>query len=786
MQVSERRKKILEILDKKGSLSYKEILDETCTLGDPIDILSDLDILASSEFLQSIRDDKKPKLTPETVLELRPKTEKQMKDDPLRINSQLKELEHEFPSWYSEWNILSVLENQKMGFEEILNAVNNRFPHMGWPLSLIEASLKTLKKYFYISATGKNGSERYTLSSKGKELFERSPFDRFLCLGKFKDGFAFEFRRSEDLNLVINYEKLDQSRSSKKITRYIKPEYKRSAKRNETRYAHEDLIKVPEINKIGNVYLDYLGRYVKLSPMTMNEIMRMSDCHNIQEFKETIAQFLEEYKISGVKRDDKLRIELILHDLEQRKQGLSLRSPEEWIDHIMFLMHHFQNVKSKGWEGGIYRCIIACTLSHLLPPDISVKILLDYSPPLAPSSEQNHYYSIIAREYYFNLTEAYLSLEEDEEAFQTFEILESLSQEFPGFLIIKGIIEMKKGNMREAIDIFEKTLEMLQRKEKIIPLFQAGLTNYQRGDFKEAKKAWEKCLNLGCTIDEEIILRHNLANIYRMSGKLEEARKFYKDCIVFAGRFPEKGEFRVRSSFGLAKVFIDLCLWEAAEKELRQTIHECTEKEFLQVAAIAKTNLGVLSYRMGRYDEALACHAEALNLVDKKHNSQEYSIILSNLGDTFRKLKRMSEAMAALKEALELSGSGNMTEIQSIEVSLADLFVDIGNLDEGWKLSHSVLMERWLDNRRSEAEARRIQGKILLRKNEFQEAKKSLKESEEILGELNLKYELLEVFELLEACCKSLKNEMEEAHYRDMREVLTQRIEFPIMNSYSE
>ena len=785
VQTSKRRKKILEIFVEKGPLSYEEILDETSELGDPADILSDIDILVFFKFLQNVGV-KRSELTPDTLVEMRPETGNQMQDNPLRINSRLTKLEHEFPPWYRKLAVLKVLDNQNMACEEIINMLCNQFPLVRWHPLLTMASLRILKKHAFVS-TGEKDSEKYTLTHKGGEWLEGLPIQKFLRFRKLKDEFTNEFRTIVILDIVRKYDETGGI-SSRRIIRHLQSEYGiRGNNKRAVLNTLNSMVLTGLLVSEGNVY--HLSKIIEYIPLKVKkrlkrkEMITMNDYHSIQDFKETVEQFFDAYEIPNLREDIQSSIRQILYDLEQCNQDLSLRSPDEWLNHIVFLSSCLQEFRADTWGKGVFRCIIACVLSRLLLSEVSIKILLDYPPPFSPSKEHRHHCEGIAREYYFNLTEIYLDLGENEKAFQSFNYLKLLSWESFEFFILEGTVEMKKGTMSEAINTFERAFKraskMSKEEEKIVALFHIGLAHYQRGDFTEAEETWERCLKLKCTVNQEIIVRHNLANAYRMSGESEKAKKFYEDSIAFAERYPQKEEFKTESYVGLANILIDLCLWEEAERTLEEVIQECTEKGFSLVLALAETNFGVLLGRKGRYEEALAYHERALDRVDKGSNPQEYSMILTNKGDTLRQLKRVDEALTTLKEAHELVGSENQVLIQIVKISLADVYVDIGDFDKSWELAHSVLQERWLGNRRSEAEAQRIQGIILLRKNEFQRAKESLEQSERILNKLKLKYELLQVYKLLEVCYRRLKNEERETHYRNERETLVQQIGLP-------
>lgn len=791
MNISERRRKILDIFYEKGPLSYREILDEASLSGESaLEILSDLDTLVFFRFLQKTKTSRKSELTPETQLEIRQETRGLM-IDPSRIFSRIKKLEREVPPWYRKSAILRVLTDEGTTSEEIVQKVKEQFPHVRWQPSLVRASLRILKKRREKKENGKKkvfmyireqDYDHYILTHDGNDLLTEDPIQQYLYLRKLKDEFNNEFRAYEILRLVAEYDKRGSGISSGKIASYLRTKYGiRGNKRRAIRNTLENMVLSGLIGVLGETK-NREGHVYRLGPTVIPLYVKgdngMKDYHPVKDFKETVEEFFHSCEIPTIKKDVKSRIQQILSDLEQCKEDLSLRTPEEWVEHIMFLSGHLKQEGGKSWEKRVFPSIIACILSRLLPAEISIRILTEYPPPTSPSKELYNYYNGIAREYYFNLTDAYVAGGEKEEAFRLFDRLEPLCWESFDFLILKGTLKLMKCSMRnesavrEVLQTFEMALKTSEGRERITALFYIGLTHDRRGDIKEAEKAWEQCLKLERILDRQVKLSHNLANAYRASGKLEEAKKLYERNIALTETFPgEMGEYRIKSLLGLANVFVDIGSWRKAEEILREVIKESTQRGIVKIRALAQTNRGVLLDRMGMYEEALSCHEEALILINK-NASQEYGSILINKGDTLRKLKRLNEARDTFDEARDLIFTESLGLIQAAELNRADLYYDSGNIDESLELANLVFSERWIGNRRTEAEAQRIRGKLFLKRNELQKAEESLKESEKIFKELNLKYEMIEVYELLETYYEKLKNEEKVISCRNEKEAL--------------
>ena len=787
MQVTERRKNILKLIDEKGPLSYKEILEYLSMNGNSVDILNDLDTLVFFRFLQHKGIHRS--LAPETVLELRPKTENQFRNTPLRIDERLSELQYEIPPWYRKRALLSVL-TRAMNENCITEELQRLYCHIKWSPLLVVALLGILTESGYIFLKKKDGT--YTRTPKGESLLNESLIKQFSELRKLKNEFTNEFRTLEILKLVISYKGI----SSGDIVRYFKSEFgirgnKRRAITNTLKkMAFSQLLRVVGGTELRGGHVYYPGETIEsLISGGGGEIMY----HGIRNFKKTVNQFFEEYKPT---KGTQLTIENVLNDLDQCKEGLLQKSPDHWVNHIVALSKFIHQGKENTWENQILQCIVACILSRLLPSEIAVEILKDFPVPSPASEKEYIYYHGVVREYYFNLTEAYLDCGDDERAFQCFNYLSVLTWESSDFWVLKGRLEMLKWDLRnpdefqhmitpfkEALqksdEKMEKSTEEFDVKERIAPLFYMGLLQYQRGDLEEAEKAWKACLDLVSSIYWKTTLYHNLGNVYRLSGEFEKAQKFYRASANSTNPPPDMDEpgdlaafygVRAKSLLGLINVLIDSGVWDEAEKMLVTLIEESTEQAIFAVAAIAQTNLGDLLTRKKDYEKALLCHQEALTLIDEESNPRECGIIFINQGNTLRLLKRVDEALNAFGRARTFLGSENSLLIQDLNICEADLYCDI-DLEKSWELSHAVLQETWIGNSRPGAGAYRVRGKIYIRKKDFHEGRRALEKSVSILKALNMQYELLEVYELLELCSVNLKDG-KEAFYKSKREAL--------------
>jgi tetratricopeptide (TPR) repeat protein len=774
MKNLKRRKEILDVFKEDKTLSYQGVIERI--EGNPTDILNDLDILVSFNFLQNVKTKRKVILGPEALLELRPRTEKQMEENPQKTVSRLSPLEREIPSWYQKLVVLTVLSQGEKTAQEVFEVMRDKYPDFTWKHQLVEASLKILEENKYVDQ--KNKEDFFTLTTRGRSLLEKPAIHQFADLKVMKEEFTTETRALEILNLVGEKAPI----SSRRIAEYLQKEYgMKGNKRKAVRNTLQNMVYCGILRVTGGVggrggstyQLGKTEAYIRLGGDKMGT-------HEIQDFKGVVDQFFHQSNVRGIKGKEPT-VKEVLDELDHCKQDLSLRLPGEWVKRMVTLSEYLNDVQGEQWEERAFRCIVACALSRLLPPQITLPMLRDYPPPSMPlSGEQLLQFQGIAREYFFNMTEAYLEVAEFEEAFRSFEQLNLLCSETYDFLILKGRIEMLRRNIRDPAEfntllaLFESAFKKSKGRERITAYFYVGLIHYQRGDYEEAKNQWEMALELESNQDRRIVIQHNLANAYRLSWKLEEARALYETIRTLAQVLKGKEEFRIESLLGLANVLIDLCQWDKAQETLQEVIKECAEGEFPLLDALARTNLGVLQYRRGKYEDALSHHETALYLIDEEVHPVEYGSVLINMADALRELQRTDEALQALDKAVALVGGSDMTLAVAAEISRADLLISMGDFTGSMRLAQSAFQETWLESPYPKAEAHRIRGTIYLHRKDFFRAKEELERSREILEKPQLKYELLRVYRLLESCYRGLNDKKKEELYRAGAERVTQ------------
>ena len=135
--------------------------------------------------------------------------------------------------------------------------------------------------------------------------------------------------------------------------------------------------------------------------------------------------------------------------------------------------------------------------------------------------------------------------------------------------------------------------------------------------------------------------------LYR-SGRFSEAAEQFRIMVAL-------DDTNVRGHTNLATALVLAEDFEAAEPEFRRALE-------LEPSSITYSNFGLLLYNLGRYDEAVAAHQQAIEL-----EGMDYTA-LSNYGDALWAAGSRTQSRAAFVQAEELA-------VKALEVNPSDGFI---------------------------------------------------------------------------------------------------------------
>ena len=205
------------------------------------------------------------------------------------------------------------------------------------------------------------------------------------------------------------------------------------------------------------------------------------------------------------------------------------------------------------------------------------------------------------------------------------------------------------------------------------------------GRYELAENAYLDALKIDSDNSTALI---GLGEVYRIQQRLDEAEASLRRAIGLhpgdwatynalgtflyrSGRYIEAAEqFRImvtldnsnaRAYTNLASSLLLAEEYEAAEPAYRRALE-------LEPHAMTYSNLGMLLYTVGRYDEAISTLRNAVSMADQNH------LVRSNLGDALRAAGREAEARQVFETARDLGE-------QALEVNPNDAFLQ---MDLAW------------------------------------------------------------------------------------------------------
>jgi len=243
--------------------------------------------------------------------------------------------------------------------------------------------------------------------------------------------------------------------------------------------------------------------------------------------------------------------------------------------------------------------------------------------------------------------------------------------------------------LHERQELFNRNLpntliDTLKKNPLLVDSFQIGQRYENEYKFKEAIKAYEKCLHdLSISEEDKICFNILIGNCYYFLSKLNQAEKYFKESLNILKRAENKiAKLPAKSAAlgNIGNIYHNLGKPNEALEYYQQALEINRKLGYEQGAAHNLNNIGTLYNEVGKYDEALKCQEEALEISKKFKDEQAVANSLTNIGIIYTDSGKPEEALKLFQEALEINKKNKYQE------GIADVFNNIG-------LAHSNLRE---------------------------------------------------------------------------------------------
>ncbi|KKM20337.1 hypothetical protein LCGC14_1646480, partial [marine sediment metagenome] len=244
-----------------------------------------------------------------------------------------------------------------------------------------------------------------------------------------------------------------------------------------------------------------------------------------------------------------------------------------------------------------------------------------------------------------------------------------------------GLINLKRGKFKDALDYFEKSLAIAEQinnpMKKAISLSNIGQIymrqNERKLEFKPDKaiENYNKALRLFEAQQDQwgkIVCLNNLAETSLWEGEQQQALKYLMEALFLVQQLGNL-EFKATIANNIGGI---ISTWENLDDSLKQ-VHDSLnirqEIGDLRGVADCYRNLGDIFFHQNEYTKALESYNEELEIRGKLQEKSAKAIVLSSIGWVYYRLDRLETALEKHQEALNLNQSTGDILLQAMNLS---------------------------------------------------------------------------------------------------------------------
>ncbi|GLJ52447.1 hypothetical protein SUGI_1115540 [Cryptomeria japonica] len=223
-------------------------------------------------------------------------------------------------------------------------------------------------------------------------------------------------------------------------------------------------------------------------------------------------------------------------------------------------------------------------------------------------------------------------------------------------------------------DLVEQQRASTQLGRTYFDIYEKNEDNYFA--LKKAKKYVKLSLELARTLKENPPNRNSpsfvkeLVDAYNNMGLLKiyledyiEAERVLQDGLRICDNeeVADNDEGRTRLHHNLGRIYIEIKEWEKAKEHIHIDIQICQNIPHPQGEANGLINLGLIHYKLHKYDDALLCYKRALRIASKLED--EDALVKSvrlNIESTEEALKIMSELVQEEQQLKKLTRNASL------------------------------------------------------------------------------------------------------------------------------
>lgn len=233
--------------------------------------------------------------------------------------------------------------------------------------------------------------------------------------------------------------------------------------------------------------------------------------------------------------------------------------------------------------------------------------------------------------------------------------------------------------------------------------YAKGLLNLAWNNFSRATKSFRKALETGTLSDDiKFEAMKKLAYTLTLQGDLEEAVKYYKECLKLAATH-QKPIWQIKAWNGIETALRRQGYIAETIEALKNSITTCVRLD-MQTSfemAWAQDSLGIALGIAGSWQKAVSHHQNALDIYEVLNNSYNVAIVLHNMTIITRRQYQSPEIMKNFQKSLStFEKLGDARWIGYCRLSIAETLIMLADFQNAAKyikpdLSYDATGQIW-------------------------------------------------------------------------------------------
>lgn len=362
-----------------------------------------------------------------------------------------------------------------------------------------------------------------------------------------------------------------------------------------------------------------------------------------------------------------------------------------------------------------------------------------------------------------------------------------------------GNVHRELGEYEKALSWYEQALEVSIRNHQMINrqfhLNSMAHILLQQGKLEDSLKTYQQSLDLNRrlgiasglaqtlrSVAEILIIQNRFAEalpyflesadtFYRLGdlpasasmrskvAEIQESRKNYEEALAAWAEVRRLEEHNgdatgeIDALEGLARVHKCTSEPEKALSNYSEALQIAREKDPGRISGLLNS-LGIVLWSLGRYEEAVQCYREALEIFRKDEDLVHAGLMLNSIGVTLIRLGRRHEAIPVLQEAIEVNQKTKERLLEGHSWSASgEAYALNGDLHQAFSCyEKSLAIRREIQDRRGEAWMLYELARLYSREGDRQKASGLVLQSEHIAREKG--------DEKLLVVCRNLNNDL--------------------------